>query len=167
MSEPYIGEIRMFAGDFAPVGWALCNGDLLLIAQNSTLFSILGTTYGGNGVTTFALPDLRGRLPVGRGPGPGLPSNRVLGQAGGAETVALTTAQSPSHSHTVNAVPLPGNTPSPAGAFLARSAQLSYAPAAGGASAGSAAAGASHMNTQPSLAVSFIIALEGIFPSAA
>src|SRR5438132_384897 len=100
MSEPFLGEIRMFCGNFNPRGWALCNGQLLSIAQNTALFSILGTTYGGNGQTTFALPDLRGRVPVHPGQGPGL-SMYNLGENGGAESVTLTAAQMPAHQHTV------------------------------------------------------------------
>ncbi|PUA26617.1 MAG: phage tail protein [Cellvibrio sp. 79] len=98
MSEPFIGEIIMFAGNFAPRGWALCQGQLLSIAQNTALFSILGTTYGGNGQTTFGLPDLRGRVPTGQGQGPGFPPV-VLGEAAGTPTVTLTTNQLPTHNH--------------------------------------------------------------------
>src|SRR5215475_4204714 len=93
MSSPYIGEIRMFAGNFAPAGWALCNGALIPIDQNDALFNLIGTTYGGDGQTTFALPNLQSRVPVHVGPG------FALGQAGGAETVTLTTSQIPAHSH--------------------------------------------------------------------
>ncbi|MFY1113097.1 MAG: tail fiber protein, partial [Methanosarcinaceae archaeon] len=99
-SEPFIGEIRMFAGNFAPRGWAFCDGQLLPISQNTALFSILGTTYGGDGRTTFGLPDLRGRVPVHAGSGPGLSTVR-LGDTGGAETVTLSQAQMPSHNHTI------------------------------------------------------------------
>jgi microcystin-dependent protein len=98
--EPFIGEIRWVGFNFAPVGWALCDGQLMSIAQNTALFSLLGTTYGGNGQTTFALSDMRGRVPLHPGQGPGL-SQRVLGEAGGQETVTLTAAQMPSHSHTL------------------------------------------------------------------
>lgn len=100
MSDPFIGEIRMFAGNFAPRGWALCNGQLLAISTNSALFSLLGTTYGGNGTTTFGLPNLQSRTPVGTGTGAGL-SNVVLGQVGGVENVTLTTNQMPAHNHGV------------------------------------------------------------------
>src|SRR5215213_3857433 len=102
MSEPFIGQIIQFAGNFAIRGYAMCNGQILSIAQNTALFSILGTTYGGNGQTTFALPDLRGRAPVHMGQGPGL-SNVQLGEPGGAETVTLLPAQMPQHVHAVNA----------------------------------------------------------------
>src|SRR6478672_10112699 len=99
MSEPFLAEIIMFAGNFAPRGWAFCQGQILSIAQNTALFSLLGTTYGGNGQTTFALPDLRGRVPVGTGQGPGL-SNYDLGQVSGSESVTLTVSQMPAHNHT-------------------------------------------------------------------
>src|SRR4051812_1587744 len=102
MAEPYIGEIMMFAGNFAPRGWALCDGSLLSISQNTALFSILGTTFGGNGQTTFGLPDLRGRLPMHPGQGPGR-TGRTLGESGGAETVTLNTTQMPAHTHTASA----------------------------------------------------------------
>src|SRR6478736_5724856 len=99
--DPFVGEIRLFAGTFAPKGWAFCNGQLMSISQNTALFSLLGTTYGGDGKTTFALPDLQGRLPMHFGQGPGL-SNRDLGEKAGSETVALTTSQMPLHGHTVS-----------------------------------------------------------------
>src|ERR1700730_18604085 len=102
MSEQYVGEIRPFAGNFAPQNWALCNGSLLPISQNSALFSLIGTTYGGDGQTTFGLPDLRGRHPVGQGQAPGL-SNYVIGEVSGVETVTLNTLQLPVHSHPANA----------------------------------------------------------------
>src|SRR5271166_5833783 len=102
MADPFLGEIRIFGGTFAPLGWAFCQGQLLPIAQNTALFSLLGTTYGGDGVSNFALPDLRGRVPMGMGQGPGL-SPYVQGQMGGAESVTLTTQQMPPHSHSVGA----------------------------------------------------------------
>src|SRR6185295_12464655 len=114
MSEPFIGMIVMFAGNFAPRNWAFCNGQLLSIAQNTALFSILGTTYGGDGRTTFALPDLRGRVPIHPGQGPGT-SNYSLGQQGGVENVTVTQNQLPAHSHGVNAVAQGGNQASPVG----------------------------------------------------
>jgi microcystin-dependent protein len=119
MSEPFIGQIMLFGGNFAPVGWALCNGQLMSIAQNTALFPILGTTYGGNGTTTFALPDLRGRAAVGFGQGPGL-SNYDLGQSTGSEMVTLTVAQIPAHSHPVAANAAAANVQSPSGADLAQ-----------------------------------------------
>ena len=100
MSQPYVGEIRMFAGNFAPLGWALCDGSVLSISENETLFMLIGTTYGGDGASTFALPDLRGRSPLHQGQGGGL-SNRVLGEMMGQEQVALQASQMPQHSHTL------------------------------------------------------------------
>ncbi len=136
--EGTIGEIRMFAGNFAPRTWAFCQGQIMSIASNTALFSILGTTYGGNGQTTFALPDFRGRVAVGAGTGPGL-SNIQLGQIGGTETVTLLTTQIPAHTHTatagtggtgtatLNAVTANGNTQSPSGNYLAASRTASVA----------------------------------------
>src|SRR6185503_14662217 len=114
MSEPFIGEIIMFAGNFAPRGWAFCEGQLLSIAQNSALFSILGTTYGGDGQTTFALPDLRGRAPMQWGQGPGL-TPRFLGESSGAENVTLISTQMPAHTHALNASGAQGDAPTPSG----------------------------------------------------
>jgi microcystin-dependent protein len=165
MSEPFIAEIRMFAGNFAPRGWADCNGQLLSIAQNPALFSLLGTTYGGDGRTTFALPNLQGRVPVHVGQGPGL-SPVQLGQTFGSETVTLTAAQLPPHTHLIAAslpkaeTPL-NPTPESLVAFDAEpgSATVSFptAPAAGAATPVQV--------VQPSLGMRFIIALEGIYPS--
>jgi microcystin-dependent protein len=113
MSSPFLGQIMMFAGGFAPPGWALCDGRLLEVSDNDALFKVIGTSYGGDGTTTFALPDLRGRVPLGQGAGPGL-SSYQLGQKVGTESVTLTAAQMPSHGHLVNAVNEPGNTNIPA-----------------------------------------------------
>jgi microcystin-dependent protein len=107
-AQPYIGEIRLFAGNFAPAGWAFCDGSLLPISENETLFNLIGTIYGGDGQATFAVPDLRGRVPVGQGQGPSL-SNRIIGETGGQETVTLTTANMPSHSHNGRLVVNNGN----------------------------------------------------------
>lgn len=166
MSEPFIGQVTLFAGNFAPRGWAFCSGQLLSIAQNTALFSILGTTYGGNGQTTFALPDLRGRVPLGPGQGPGL-SNVVLGQQGGVENVTLTQAQAPAHGHPVaasnaaaTAARPGGNLPAGNGAYGA-AADTTMNPAMVGAAGGSQP----HENRQPYLGMNFIIALEGIFPA--
>ncbi|MBU0550812.1 tail fiber protein [Myxococcota bacterium] len=167
MSEPFIGEIRMFGGNFAPRGWAFCDGQLLPIDQNPALFSLLGTNYGGDGRTTFALPDLRGRAPIHAGNGPGL-SPRVLGQAGGAESVTLNTQHLPSHAHDLLATQAPATEAAPHDGVFALAetdryhqgeadARLSPALSAGG--------GQVHSNLQPQLAVSFIIALVGIYPS--
>lgn len=164
MSTPYIGEIRMFGGNFAPAGWEFCNGQLLAIAENDTLFQLIGTTYGGDGQSTFALPDLRGRNPIHAG------SGFVLAQQAGVETVALTTAQIPQHSHTAQAAPGPGNAGPPTNAVWAQSALNQFSSGAGAAPMNAAAiqpAGGSqpHDNMMPFLAVSFIISLFGIFPS--
>ena len=167
MSEPFLAEIRMFAGNFAPRGWALCNGQILPISQNTALFALLGTTYGGNGQTTFALPDLRSRVPVHAGQGPGL-SNVNLGEAAGTETVTLNQTQMPQHGHAVNASNGGAAASRPADSFLAGGG--AYAPASdgtvmnGGMVAVTGGSGP-HENRQPYLGVNFIIALEGIFPS--
>ena len=171
MSDPYIGEIRMFGGNFAPRGWALCNGAVLSIAQNDALYALLGTTYGGDGVNTFALPDLRGRLPLHQGQGPGL-QPYVIGQTGGAESVTLTGNQLPQHTHTLSASNAPATTSSPQGGFLAQTTNVDmYVSDVGDTpmhpSSISSVAGGSqpHDNMGPYLVVTFIIALEGIFPS--
>ena len=169
--EPIIGEIRMFAGNFAPTGWAFCQGQLLPIAQNQALFSLLGTTYGGNGTTTFALPDLRGRVPVGFGQGPGL-SNRVIGEQFGSELVTLNINQMPSHNHTVNAVTSEGNQNLPTNSLPANTKTLDkeYSDANANTTMKATMVNPTGGNqpfgvTQPSLGVNFIIALQGIFPS--
>lgn len=164
MGEPYIGEIRMFAGNFAPAGWALCAGQLLAISENDALFTLIGTTYGGDGQNTFALPDLRSRVPMHQGNG------HVLGEMGGVESVTLTTNQIPSHTH-VPAASNAGSATSPAGNVWANSAALQFAPATSplvpmnpgviGTSGGSQP----HDNMLPYLTINFIIALYGIFPT--
>ena len=174
MSEPFIGQIMMFGGNFAPRGWAFCSGQLLSISQNTALFSLLGTTYGGNGQTTFALPDLRSRVPVHAGQGPGL-SSYSLGQQGGTETVTLLQANLPPHTHPVNAA---GTAPAPAAAapannFLAPAARgappiFSTGPgntAMNAGMIGNTGSGTPVPNLQPFTVVHFIIALEGIYPS--
>lgn len=170
----YLGEIKMFAGTFAPVGWAFCNGQLLPISQNTALFNLLGTTYGGNGTTTFALPDLRGRFPMHFGTGTNL-TQRNLGDVGGAETVTLTEAQMPAHTHTaaVGVDSTVASTDSPQRALPARNA--SATPAYGKSSnatmastavvVGTAGGGQPHPNMPPFECVNFIIALTGIYPS--
>ncbi|MEA2715731.1 MAG: hypothetical protein QOI99_48 [Actinomycetota bacterium] len=167
MSEPFLAEIRMFGGNFAPRGWAMCNGQILPISQNTALFSLLGTTFGGNGQTTFALPDLRGRVPMHTGQGPGL-SNVNLGEVGGSESVTLLQTQMPQHSHGVAASNGAAGASRPANNFLA--AGGAYAPATDGtvmnpAMIGVSGGGQPHPNRQPYLGLTFIIALEGIFPS--
>ncbi len=171
MSNPYLGEIRMFGGNFAPRGWAFCNGQILPISQNTALFSLLGTTYGGNGTSTFALPDLRGRVPLHFGQGPGL-SSYSEGQIGGAESVTLISTQIPAHTHPVNAATTGGNQASPANGFPAvesTGTSLNYSSASNTTMSASMIAsnsgGQAHENRQPFLAVNFIIALQGIFPA--
>ena len=197
MSEQFIGEIRMFAGNFAPKYWAFCNGQILSIAQNTALFSILGTTYGGNGTTTFALPDLRGRAAVSPGQGPGL-SNYALGQVGGTENVTLTVNELPAHNHAValsgtgnvsvalGASSANGNTPTPGpttvpakvasglnslNAFSTTAPDTTLLPATTTTTvAVNGPTGLTGSNSpvpvlQPYLAVNYIIALQGIFPS--
>jgi microcystin-dependent protein len=169
MSEPFLGEIRQFGFNFAPQGWAACSGQLMAIAQNTALFSLLGTTYGGNGTTTFALPDLRGRVGVNQGQGPGL-SNYVLGEVTGAENVTLTSSQMPTHSHPLVANAGAASVNRPDGAVLARVGTSIYAPAPDGTAMNQGAIGAAGGNQpfsliQPLLATNFCIALQGIFPS--
>lgn len=173
MASPYLAEISLFAGNFAPRGYAICNGQVLSIAQNTALFSLLGTTYGGNGTTNFALPDLQGRLPLHFGQGPGL-SNRDLGEKGGAETVTLIPPQLPGHNHTVSyGAGSAADSPSPLGRYPAVPASgtpysgTTGAQMAAGTSASLAASGGGqpHNNMMPSLCVNFIIAMQGVFPS--
>ena len=170
MSEPFLGEIRMLGFNFAPQGWAPCNGQLLSISQNTALFSLLGTTYGGDGTTTFALPDLRSRVPVGQGQGPAL-SSYVEGQAGGAETVTLTAIQMPGHTHVVKASSSAAGSDQPEGRALARSASHIYAAKPDTSTVmnadmlGDAGGSQPHDNIQPYLAVNFCIALTGVFPA--
>lgn len=170
MSEPFIAEIRIFAGNFAPRGWAFCNGQLLPVSQNTALFSLIGTTYGGDGRSTTALPNLEGRAPMHPGRGPGLTSRR-LGERGGVETVTLTEAQMPSHTHTVRAANEIGELRGPAGHALARSSSATaYGPASNlvplaDQALPSAGGSQAHDNMQPYLTMNFIIALVGLYPS--
>jgi microcystin-dependent protein len=177
MAEPFIGEIRLFGGNFAPVNWAFCNGTLLSIAQFQVLFALIGTTYGGDGQSNFALPDLRSRVPVHQGTGGG--ATYVIGQAGGAETVTLLSTQLPSHSHQVaaagggtanipagsvilsNQTEPSGGTPAPAYAAPNAATLTPLAPQTIANNAG----GQPHDNMQPFLTLNYIIALAGIFPS--
>lgn len=159
MSEPYIGQITLFAGNFAPRGWAFCEGQLLSIAQNTALFSILGTTYGGDGRVTFALPDLRGRVPLHPGQGPGL-SSYSLGEAAGTETVTLTEAEMPTHSHSMVI-----STTQPGGTAKAIEGELTPNPIVAPNAVGNTGGSQPHPNMQPYLALNYIIALQGIFPS--
>jgi microcystin-dependent protein len=164
MAQPYVGEIRMFAGNFAPAGWMFCEGQLLPIAENETLFNLIGTTYGGDGQSTFALPDLRGRLPIHQGNG------FTLAETGGAETVTLTVQQMAAHSHAMLASNDIPTLSSPANNVLGQAAAKFYRagnptvqlnPAAIGPVGGSQP----HTNFQPYLCIDFIISLFGIFPS--
>jgi microcystin-dependent protein len=170
MADPFVAEIRIFPFNFAPKGWAWCNGQLLPLSQNTALFSLLGTTYGGDGKSTFALPDLEGRAPMHPGQGPGL-SLHDLGETGGSETVTLLESEIPAHSHQFRVYPSdPADRLSPAGASFARSnngnawgpaaslvpfAPESLAPAGGD---------QPHNNLQPYLTFYFNIALQGVFP---
>lgn len=172
MSDPFIAEIRIFAGNFAPRNWAFCNGQLLPISQNTALFSLIGTTYGGDGRTTTALPNLQGRAPMHPGRGPGL-TNRRLGERAGVTTATLTEAQMPNHNHNLVASPNPAEDPGPAGNSFARSVggtayqsdttnnlvalDADTMPSVGGLGA--------HNNHQPYLGLNFIIALQGTYPS--
>ena len=169
MSSPFVGEIRLFGGNFAPAGWAFCQGQLMAISENEVLFNLIGTTYGGDGQQTFALPDLQGRLPMHMGTGPGL-SARTIGEEGGVETVTLTVNQIPNHSHVPLAVSGSGNQSTPqngvwAGVttsiYTSNPPNTAFNPTLGGNTGGSQP----HDNLMPFLAVSFIISLFGIFPS--
>lgn len=175
--DPFIGEIRLFAGNFPPVGWHLCDGSLLSINDNQALFSLIGTTYGGNGVNTFGIPDMRGRVPVGQGQGTGL-TNRVIGQTGGASAVQLTEAQMPIHSHTVNVtnkvattatidanVGFAANT-TPSTGKVARYAPTNATPGTLNSATILAAPGngQSHSNVMPYMALTYIICLLGMYP---
>lgn len=166
MAEPFIGQLLCVGFNFAPSGWALCNGQLISISQNTALFSLLGTQFGGNGQTTFGLPDLRGRIPLGQGQGPGL-SNYDIGQMGGSESVTLTTAQLPAHNHSVSANSGDANNGSPANTFPSGGGAYNTATnkAMNPAMTGQAGGSQPHGNLQPYLALNWIIALEGIFPS--
>ena len=166
MAQPYVGEIRMFAGNFAPAGWMFCAGQLLPISENETLFQLIGTTYGGDGQSTFALPDLRGRIPIHQGNG------FILSETGGTEEVTLTVNQIPAHSHPMLASTALGTTGDATSNLTAQSSAIALyrgqppnaplSPAAVGSIGGSQP----HTNFQPYLCVSFIISLFGIFPSA-
>ncbi len=168
--DPFIGQIIMFAGNFAPRGWAFCNGQLLSIAQNTALFSILGTTYGGDGKTTFALPDLRSRVPMHPGQGQGL-SAYELGQVGGVETVTLTMQQMPIHGHAFapGCSIDPPSAQSPANSVPAQLDTQAYGTEANASmrpgNSTNAGGSQAHDNLQPFACVNFIIALEGVFPS--
>jgi microcystin-dependent protein len=165
MSSPFIGEIRMFGGNFAPVGWAFCNGALIPISENDALFNLIGTTYGGDGQETFALPNLQSRVPVHVGPG------FALGESGGTESVTLTVSQIPAHSHVPQCFAAAGNQNKPDGGVWASSSPATYyASAAPSVTMDPAAIGSSggsqpHDNMVPFLVINFILSLFGVFPS--
>jgi microcystin-dependent protein len=170
MGQPYVGEIRIFAGNFAPLGWAFCEGQLMPISENETLFNLIGTTYGGDGQSTFALPDLRSRVPIHQGTGNGL-TTRNLASTGGVEQVAISVPTMPSHTHPFLASTDAGTQPSPIGFFPAANnivklytPPTTFTPLA---AASMQAIGGSqpHENLQPLLCVNFIMSLFGIFPS--
>lgn len=172
MSEPYIGEIRMFGGNYAPANWAMCDGQLIAIQDNESLYSLLGTYYGGDGTTNFGLPDLRGRAPLHMGHGIGLTS-RSIGTKGGTELEVITTEKMPTHDHQFNATSQAANSTALNGKVLAKTADGDnfYAPAASGQQVNliegavqSAGAGQPHWNLMPYLCVSFIISLDGTYP---
>jgi microcystin-dependent protein len=169
VSDPFVAEIRIFAGNFAPNGWAFCNGQLLPLSQNTALFSLLGTTYGGDGKSNFALPNLQDRFPMHPGAGPGL-SPRDLGEQDGSATVTLLDSEIPSHSHALRAaaagdtgIPSAAVVPAATGGERVYGAPSDPVPMAGE-TLGSAGSSQPHQNRQPYLALSFIIALQGIFP---
>ena len=165
MAQPYVGEIRMFAGNFAPAGWMFCEGQLLPISENETLFQLIGTTYGGDGESTFALPDLRGRIPIHQG------NSFILAETGGAEEITLTVGQIPAHSHALLASTSVANASSPAGALLAQSTAADLyiedttSVSLNALSVTAVGGSQPHTNFQPYLCVDFIISLFGIFPS--
>jgi microcystin-dependent protein len=174
MSQPFVGEIRMFGFNFVPQGWQACDASLLSISDNSALFALIGTTYGGDGQNTFAVPDLRGRVPIHQGQGPGL-SNYVIGQVAGNETITVTPQQMPAHTHAVIATTALASTGTPGSAVIpgAVTNDTTYVTDITGltgiptAPATVTAAGGSqpHENTMPTLTVGYCIALDGIFPS--
>jgi microcystin-dependent protein len=169
MSEAYVGEIRMFAGNFAPQGWAFCDGTELPISGNEVLFTLIGTTYGGDGTTTFALPELRGRIPLHMGKSSASGTTYSLGEKGGTETVTLITSELPKHTHVPNAQSAAGTANSPANAVWAASPYSQYSSnnpdgTMNASLISSVGGNQPHDNMMPFLAMSFIIALEGLFP---
>lgn len=171
MADPYIGEIRIFAGNFAPQGWAFCQGQLLSIAEYDVLFSLIGTTYGGDGQSNFALPNLAGRLPLHQGTGPGL-STRIIGELGGAEAISLNTGQMPIHQHTAVCQDAAGDQLNPQAHFWSKDGTSSTAPYNTDANSmmastaiSTAGQGIAHENLQPFLVINYIIAFTGLYPS--
>ena len=171
MSSPYVGEIRMFGGSFAPAGWALCQGQLMPISENDTLFNLIGTTYGGDGQSTFGLPNLSGRVPVHQGQGTGISQQYVIGQLGGVEQVTLSTAQMPVHTHSCICSTGPANQTSPDGSVPGDSASVTIyiedSPDSNFLASAIQPQGGSqpHENMQPFLVVNYILSLFGIFPT--
>lgn len=172
MGQPYVGEIRIFAGSFAPAGWMMCDGQSLPIAENEVLFQLIGTTYGGDGQETFNLPNLQSRVPVHQGKGPSLPSTRVIGETGGTETVTLNSQQIPIHNHPFVASGDAGSQTSPANATIGSASNVSvFRPGAANqpfdpSTIGPPVGGSQpHDNMQPYLCMNYIISLFGIFPS--
>jgi microcystin-dependent protein len=164
MAEPFLSEIRLMSFNFAPKGWAMCNGQLLPINQNQALFSLLGTTFGGDGRVNFALPDLRGRVPIHVG------SGHTLGERGGEQAHTVSIAELPQHTHVINANTGAGNATAPVNALLAKAPAATYAPpsqpvAMNPGSVLNVGGSQAHLNMQPFLALTFCIALQGIFPS--
>jgi len=171
MSDPYIGENRMFGGSFAPAGWSFCEGQLMPISQNDALFTLIGTTYGGDGQETFGIPNLSGRVPMHSGQGPGITQNYQLGENAGVESVTLTTQQIPIHTHAVVGTNAIGSEANAANNFLASSSSINvygvYNPTNAFANTAITPVGGSqpHENMMQYLCVSFIISLFGIYPS--
>ncbi|MES2796824.1 MAG: tail fiber protein [Bacteroidota bacterium] len=169
MSDPFVAEIRILPGNFAPTGWATCDGQLLPISQNTALFSLLGTFYGGDGKSTFALPNMQGNAPMGTGQGPGL-SERFLGEMSGSQTVTLLTSEMPSHKHTLVAAPDPGESNVPTNLAMTMSLNgNAYSTSAANTQMNAQMLGISggslpHNNMQPYLTLLFVIALQGVFP---
>jgi microcystin-dependent protein len=171
MSQPFVGEIRLVGFNFAPAGWAFCNGQLMAISENETLFNLIGTTYGGDGQNTFALPNLQSRVIIHQGQGPGL-SNYIIGENAGVETVTVTTAQLPIHNHTANCSSSAGSESSPVGHIWSADAAgltAEYSNIQNGqmnaAAIGQSGGSQPHENRMPFLAMNYIISLFGIFPS--
>jgi microcystin-dependent protein len=173
MSAPFVAEVRIFGFNFPPTGWAQCNGQLLPISQNTALFSLLGTFYGGDGKSTFGLPDLENSMPIGQGQGPGL-SDRFIGEQGGSQTVTLLTSEMPNHPHTLSASNEPADvsTPTPVTALARSNGQAGYAPSTGDKNSqldqtatGIIGGDLPHNNLMPYLVLNYCIALQGVFPA--
>ena len=170
MGEPFIGEIRMFGGSFAPAGWAMCQGQLMPISENDALFTLIGTTYGGDGQETFGIPDLQGRIPIHAGQGPGITQTYQIGEKAGVESVTLNAQTTPTHTHAIVGTNAIGSDANPAGNFLASSSSINaygvYTPANAFANTALTNVGGSqpHDNIMSYLCITFIISLFGVFP---